>query len=139
MPTFSVIIPAYNSAAFLPQTLDSLLMQTMPGFEVVIVNDGSVDNTQEIIDRYCAKDARFRCITQENAGVSAARNNGLAAATGDYVTFLDADDYYDKNTLAAFHRRIGETNADLLLGRLCMVAGEKSLGFHEMADGGRRK
>lgn len=134
MPLFSVIIPAYNSAAFLPQALDSLLRQTMPGFEVVIVNDGSVDNTQDIIDAYCEKDARFRCIAQENAGVSAARNNGLAAAAGDYVTFLDADDYYDKDTLAAFQKRINETNADLLLGRLCMTSGERSLGFHAMAD-----
>ena len=110
MPLFSVIIPAYNSAAFLPQALDSLLRQTMPGFEAVIVNDGSVDNTQDIIDTYCEKDARFRCIRQENAGVSAARNNGLAAAAGEYVTFLDADDYYDKDTLAAFQKRIDETN-----------------------------
>ena len=134
MPLFSVIIPAYNSAAFLPQALDSLLAQTMPGFEVVIVNDGSVDNTQDIVAAYCEKDARFRCIAQANAGVSAARNNGLAAATGDYVTFLDADDYYDKDTLAAFAKRIDETTADLLLGRLCMMAGKKSLGFHAMAD-----
>ena len=134
MPLFSVIIPAYNSAAFLPQALDSLLQQTMPGFEVVIVNDGSVDHTQDIIDAYCSKDSRFRCIAQTNAGVSAARNNGIAAAAGDYVTFLDADDYYDKDTLAAFKTRIDETNADLLLGRLCMTSGKKTLGFHEMAD-----
>ena len=134
MPLFSVIIPAYNSAAFLPQALDSLLAQTMPGFEAVIVNDGSADNTQTIIDAYCQKDSRFRCIAQANAGVSAARNNGLAAATGEYVTFLDADDYYDKDTLAAFAKRIDETNADLLLGRLCMTSGSKTLGFHAMAD-----
>ena len=62
MPLFSVIIPAYNSAAFLPQALDSLLAQTTPGFEAVIVNDGSADNTQTIIDAYCQKDSRFRCI-----------------------------------------------------------------------------
>ena len=134
MPLFSVIIPAYNSAAFLPQALDTLLQQTMPGFEAVIVNDGSKDNTQDIIDAYCAKDSRFRCVRQENAGVSAARNNGLAAAAGDYVTFLDADDYYDKDTLASFAKRIDATHADLLLGRLCMTSGERSLGFHAMAD-----
>ena len=134
MPLFSVIIPAYNSAAFLPQALDTLLQQTMPGFEAVIVNDGSKDNTQDIIDAYCAKDSRFRCIRQENAGVSAARNNGLAAAAGDYVTFLDADDYYDKDTLASFAKRIDATHADLLLGRLCMTSGSKTLGFHAMAD-----
>ena len=131
---FSVIIPAYNSAAFLSQALDSLLSQTAGEFEVVVVNDGSTDNTQELLDAYMKKDPRIRCLTQKNAGVSAARNNGLLAAEGDYVAFLDADDYYDRNTLAAFAKRIDETGADLLLGRLCMTSGSKTLGFHEMAN-----
>ena len=130
----SVIIPAYNSAAFLPQALDSLLSQTMDDFEVVIVNDGSTDNTQEIIDAYCARDARIRCFTQENAGVSAARNRALLEANGDYVTFLDADDYYAPDTLAAFCKKAKETGADLILGRLCMVAQGKPPYFHDAAD-----
>ena len=130
----SVIMPAYNSAAFLPQALDSLLSQTMDDFEVVIVNDGSTDNTQEIIDAYCARDPRIRPFTQENAGVSAARNKALSMAQGDYVTFLDADDYYAPDTLAAFCKKAEETGADLILGRLCMVAQGKPPYFHDAAD-----
>ena len=103
---FSVIIPSYNSAAFLPQALDSLLSQTTGDFEIVVVDDGSTDDTQQILDAYAAKDPRVRCVRQENAGVSAARNNGLAAAKGDWVTFLDADDTYAPDTLQAFSTAI---------------------------------
>ena len=131
---FSVIVPAYNSAAFLPQALDSLLSQTAGDFEVVVVNDGSADNTQQIIDAYLKKDPRIRCLTQKNAGVSAARNNGLAAAQGDYVTFLDADDWYAPNTLEAFAAAAEGSGADLLLGRLQMVEDGKAAFFHDMAD-----
>ena len=130
----SVLMPAYNSAAFLPQALDSLRSQTMEDFEVVIVNDGSTDNTQAILDDYCGRDPRFRCVTQANAGVSAARNAALSLAKGDYVTFLDADDYYAPETLGAFMERAKKTGADLLLGRLCMVAQDKPPYFHAAAD-----
>ncbi len=130
----SVLMPAYNSAAFLPQALDSLLSQTMDDFEAVIVNDGSTDSTQAILDDYCGRDPRLRCVTQANAGVSAARNTALSLAKGDYVTFLDADDYYAPDTLAAFMQRAEKTGADLLLGRLCMVAQDKPPYFHAAAD-----
>ena len=130
----SVLMPAYNSAAFLPQALDSLRSQTMEDFEVVIVNDGSTDNTQAILDDYCGRDPRFRSVTQANAGVSAARNAALSLAKGDYVTFLDADDYYAPETLGAFMERAKKTGADLLLGRLCMVAQDKPPYFHAAAD-----
>ena len=131
---FSVIIPSYNSAPFLPQALDSLLSQTTGDFEVVVVNDGSTDDTQQILDAYMKKDPRVRCLSQENAGVSAARNNGLAAAKGDYITFLDADDTYAPDTLQAFSDATEQSGADLLLGRLQMVEDGKPTFFHEMAD-----
>ena len=131
---FSVIVPAYNSAAFLPQALDSLLSQTMADFEIVVVNDGSTDNTQEVLDAYIQKDPRVRSLRQENAGVSVARNNGLLAAGGDYVTFLDADDWYAPDTLKAFTAAAEKSGADLLLGRLQMVEDGRPAFFHEMAD-----
>ena len=130
----SVIIPAFNSARFLPQTLDSLLAQTLRDFEAVIVNDGSTDDTQAVIEAYCEKDPRFRGITQENAGVSAARNRGLAEAKGDYVVFLDADDTYEPNALHAFWETAQKKNADIVLGRLCNVENGKVTGFHAAAD-----
>jgi glycosyltransferase involved in cell wall biosynthesis len=92
MTKVSVIIPAYNAMRYLPQTLDSVLQQTFTDFEVVIVNDGSSDNIVEWAPQL--KDSRVRLITQVNQGVSAARNNGIANSTGEYIAFLDADDLW---------------------------------------------
>ena len=78
MPALSVIIPAYNSEGFIKETLDSVLKQSLKDIEIVVVNDGSTDSTGDIIASYCEKHKNIVCVTQENAGVSAARNNGLA-------------------------------------------------------------
>ena len=91
----SVIIPVYNAAGFLPRCLDSLCGQTYSNLEMICVDDGSTDNSAAILDAYAAKDDRIKVIHQENAGVSAARNVGLAVASGDFVTFVDADDWLE--------------------------------------------
>jgi glycosyltransferase involved in cell wall biosynthesis len=92
MPKISIIIPIYNAGKYLQACLDSVLMQTFGDFEVICVNDGSQDNCAEILSEYAAKDKRIKVITQENQGVSAARNQALRRANGKYITFLDADD-----------------------------------------------
>ncbi|MCA6364757.1 MAG: glycosyltransferase [Bacteroidetes bacterium] len=89
----SVIIPAYNAAAFLAETIESVLGQTYTNFELIVVNDGSTDDTLQIAERYMY-DARVRCISTANAGVSAARNAGFAKSYGSLVAFLDADDVW---------------------------------------------
>ena len=132
--TISVIIPAYNSETFLGETLDSLLAQTHKAWEAVVVDDGSTDNTQKIAAAYAEKDSRFRCITQENAGVSAARNRGLSEAAGDYVVFLDADDLYEPDALQAFADKAAQTGADIILGRLHFLENGKKGAFHDAAD-----
>lgn len=88
----TVIVPAYNYGHYLPRAIESILEQTVTDFEILIVDDGSTDDTATIADAYAKNDARVRCIHQENAGLSAARNNGLQAARTPWVTFLDADD-----------------------------------------------
>lgn len=88
----SLIVPVYQVEAYLPACLDSVLAQTCPHWECILIDDGSFDRSGEICDAYAAADARFRVIRQANGGVSAARNTGLAAAKGDYVAFLDSDD-----------------------------------------------
>ena len=88
----SLIVPVYQVEAYLPACLDSVLAQTCPPWECILIDDGSFDRSGEICDAYAAADARFRVIRQANGGVSAARNTGLAAAKGDYVAFLDSDD-----------------------------------------------
>ena len=89
---FSIIIPTYNRAAFLPKAIESVLAQTYTDWELIIVDDGSTDNTREVVSQY--KDERITYIYQENAERSAARNNGIVHAKGKYVCFLDSDDYY---------------------------------------------
>ena len=118
MAKVSVIIPAYNSEQFIAETLDCLVNQTLKDIEVIIVNDGSTDGTQAVIDAYCEKYDIFRSFVKENGGVSKARNYGLERATGEYVVFLDADDTYTEGSLEAFYETAKRTGADLVLGRL---------------------
>jgi glycosyltransferase involved in cell wall biosynthesis len=89
----SIILPVYNGEAHLEQCIRSVLAQTIEDIQLILINDGSVDGTAAICDRYAAEDRRVMVIHQENAGVSAARNAGLQAATGEYIGFVDADDY----------------------------------------------
>ena len=91
----SVIVPVYNSQAYLPDCLDSILAQTYSDLQIILVDDGSSDESGTICDQYAAKDSRIKVIHQANQGVSAARNAGLACADGDAVTFVDADDTID--------------------------------------------
>lgn len=95
-PRFSVIIPAYNAAATLARALDSVLAQNWPAHEIIVVDDGSRDATAAVVATYGDK---VRYLYQQNAGVSAARNAGAQAATGDWLAFLDADDWYYLNRL----------------------------------------
>ena len=92
-PKVSVIVPVYNVEPYLPRCIDSILAQTYTDFELILVDDGSPDNSGAICDEYAAKDPRIRVIHKENGGVSSARNAGLDVATGEYVAFVDSDDY----------------------------------------------
>ena len=95
----SVIIPVYNTSAYLPQCLDSVLSQDVNGLEVICINDGSTDDSLEILKRYAAQDSRIRIIDKANEGVGAARNDGIRAATSEYVAFMDSDDFYPEKTV----------------------------------------
>lgn len=91
-PQISVIIPCYNQANFLPETLDSVLAQSYQNWECIIVNDGSSDNTEQIAQQYCKKDNRFKYILKANGGLSSARNVGVRSSQGVYILPLDSDD-----------------------------------------------
>ncbi|MGG6293240.1 glycosyltransferase family 2 protein [Leptolyngbya sp. AN02str] len=106
MPKVSVIIPAYNAMAYLPETVESVLHQTLQDFEILIVNDGSRDRIEEWATTLT--DPRIKLITQANAGVSVARNTGIAAAQGDYIAFLDADDLWEPTKLEKQAKRLDE-------------------------------
>ena len=88
----SVIIPVYNTERYLPRCLDSVLSNTYDNLEVICINDGSTDNSINILDNYKVSDERVVVINQKNSGVSAARNAGINVATGEYIAFIDSDD-----------------------------------------------
>ena len=112
----SVIIPAYNAENSLRRLLECVQNQTLQDFEAIIVNDGSADNTQIVIDKFCEKDKRFRGFSQTNQGVSAARNLGLDNARGKYITFYDSDDTVPADSMELLYNRAEETSADLVVG-----------------------
>lgn len=96
-PLVSIIIPVYNVEKYLNQCVDSLLNQTCKNFEIVLVDDGSPDNSPKICDEYAEKDERVKVIHKKNGGLSDARNEGIKNAKGDYLLFLDSDDFYNDN------------------------------------------
>ena len=112
-PLVSVIIPVYNVAPYLAESLDSVLHQTYEHLEVIIIDDGSTDGSGEICDSYAAKDGRIRVIHQENRGLSAARNAGLDIMTGEITAFLDSDDAYHISFIEKLLPGIFSEGADL--------------------------
>lgn len=115
MTQFSVIIPVYNAEKTLSRCLDSLLCQDLQNTEIILINDGSQDGSLAICRAYAELCDRIRYYSQENAGVSAARNAGLAHAQGDYILFVDSDDAVAPDYLRAISEQILRTNCDLLL------------------------
>jgi glycosyltransferase involved in cell wall biosynthesis len=105
-PRVSVIMPCFNGEAFLAEAVDSVLGQTFQDFELIVVDDGSTDRSAEILEGY---GARIRVIRQQNRGVSAARNAGVAESAGDFIAFLDADDYWEAGFLAEMVEGMADT------------------------------
>ena len=114
MPKLSIIIPVYNAAAYLPQTLESILNQSLKDIELICVDDGSTDNSLQILKEYAAKDSRIQVLQQQNLHAGVARNAGLDAATGEYVHFLDADDYVLDYAYEALYNKVVKYDLDLV-------------------------
>ena len=112
MSKVSVIMPAYNVEQYIAASIDSVIRQTYPHWELLVVNDGSSDNTLNVINELAKTDSRIKVITQENQGVSVARNVALAQAAGEYITFLDGDDVYLDTYLEKMVDRIQTGNCD---------------------------
>ncbi len=111
----SVILPVYNVEKYLEKCLDSLLNQTLQEIEIICINDGSKDNSLEILKKYQYKDQRIKIINQENHGAGFARNRGIEIAEGEYLSFLDADDFFDKDMLKLAYYKAKHTNADICI------------------------
>lgn len=120
----SIIIPNYNCASFLPDALDSVSAQTIGNWECIIIDDGSTDNSVEIIKKYVKKDSRFQLIQIPHSGVSVARNTGLDAARGEYIAFLDSDDCFTDYALEMLLHFAKTTSADMVGGAVRIVDDE---------------
>lgn len=115
MGKVSVIVPVYNAEKYLPQCLDSLLKQTYTNIEVILIDDGSTDKSLAICQSYANKDNRIMIHSIENSGVSTARNLGIDCATGEYITFVDSDDWAEPNMLECVVNNIEQTESDLVI------------------------
>ena len=118
MKKLSVIIPVYNVAEYLAECLTSVCNQTLTDIEIICVNDGSTDNSGDILQDFAKQDTRIQIINQENAGLSAARNTGLKYATGEYITFLDSDDWVALDYYETLYKSAKENDADIAVGNV---------------------
>ena len=113
MPEVSVIIPVYNTEKYLHECLDSVCNQTFKDIEIICVDDGSTDKSLAVLKQYQQKDDRIKILEQKNKGGGAARNYGLSIAQGDYVIFLDSDDFFEENFISELYSKITLENADM--------------------------
>lgn len=118
MVKISVIVPCFNVEEYLEECLDSIVNQTFKDIEIICVNDGSTDNTLEILNSYAERDNRFKIISQTNQGLSMARNIGLDNVTGEYVAFIDSDDFFDLNAFEEILEITEEKELDFLMFKL---------------------
>ena len=126
----SIILPVYNEGQYLRQCLDSILTQTLNDIEIICVDDGSTDNSLQILQDYAKQDSRIKVLTQKNQFAGVARNHGMKYAQGKYLSFLDSDDYFEADMLEKMYSRAEETEADIVICRYaehCEEGGQLSL------------
>lgn len=122
-PKVSVIVPVYKCEKYLERCVNSLISQTLAEIEIILVDDGSPDKSPEICDAFAAKDVRIKVIHKENAGAGEARNSGIAVAVGEYIGFVDSDDYVDERMFYALYSAAKKHEAELVLSNICLVGG----------------
>lgn len=123
MAKLSIIVPVYNVEKYINKCIDSILNQTFWDFELLLIDDGSTDNSGKICDEYAKRDKRIVCVHKENGGVSAARNKGLDIAKGDYIGFVDGDDYIHKDMYKELIYHLEKDNADVSICSATLVFG----------------
>ncbi|MBR1803014.1 MAG: glycosyltransferase family 2 protein [Clostridia bacterium] len=116
MEKITVIIPVYNVESYLKECIESVMAQTFQNLEIILIDDGSTDNSGKICNEYEKKDQRIKVFHQENKGLSGARNTGLRNATGKYIMFIDSDDKFENNACEVMYREIEKTDADYIIG-----------------------
>ena len=114
-PLITIIVPVYNGEKYIDQCINSILNQEYKNIELILVNDGSKDNSKLILDNWAKRESKIKVIHQENSGVSVARNKGIEMAQGSYITFVDVDDYVAKDYISYYYNLIKEYDAQIAL------------------------
>lgn len=128
----SVIVPVYKVEKYLRKCVDSILAQTYKDFEVILVDDGSPDNCGKICDEYAKKDKRIKVVHKENGGLSDARNVGIKNAKGEYLSFIDSDDYVSPDFLEVLYRLANQNNADISVCEAVIVKEDQNAQFNNI-------
>ena len=126
MPKISIIIPCYNAEKYLPKCLDSLINQTLKDIEIICVNDGSTDGSLSILKDYGKKDNRIVIIDKENSGPSSCRNIGIEKATGEFIQFVDSDDWIEPETCEVCYQKSLENDVDMVSFNAVMIHSKKT-------------
>ena len=129
LPIISIIVPVYNVEKYLKQCVDSILAQTFSDIEIILVDDGSPDECPKICDEYQKKDARVRVIHKSNGGLSDARNAGIKAAKGEYIGFVDSDDYIAPDMYEKLYKMMNDTGADMAVCQAVIVTDDSSAQY----------
>ena len=129
VPKVSVIIPVYNTEAYVSEALMSIVNQTLKEIEIIVINDGSTDGSLEIINRIAQKDNRIQIYSQENQGQSVARNKGISKAKGEYIYFMDSDDLLDLDALDCCYNKCEAENLDFVFFDADIICEDKELSF----------
>ncbi len=125
MVKISIIVPVYNVEKYLPKCLESLIHQTLKDIEIICINDGSTDNSLSILKDYAKNDSRIRIINKENGGISAARNSGINAAMGDFLSFIDSDDWIDLDFFEKLYLAAKKYSADIAAAGIIRISGRR--------------
>lgn len=133
-PMISVIVPVYNVEKYIKKGIESLLAQSYQNIEIILVDDGSPDNSPAILDQYTKKDSRIKVLHQKNQGVSTARNNGIKISNGEYILFVDGDDYVGKDYVEFFYKLISQKSADIAVNYDLFSALNSSHNHHEKEE-----
>ena len=129
MIPISIIVPVYNVEKYISRCIESVLCQTFTNFELILVDDGSPDNSVSICEKYMEKDARVSLIHKENGGLSSARNAGIDSAKGEYLLFVDGDDVIHPKTLEILYSNLKDSNAQISIGNFCRFHNDSELSF----------
>lgn len=128
----SVIVPVYNAEKYLRKCIESIIKQTYSNLEIILINDGSEDDSKNICDEFALKDERIVLIHKKNEGVGSARNDGLNRATGKYIAFVDCDDYIEKDTIEILYNNLIEKNVDCVKGNYDIIINENAIQNNEL-------